>query len=96
VRGSNPTPGRGRIGWKPSPKPAKTDLYFQRHSRKAEIPSRALSIWPKRLKWHKIRINIDSSCVFTHVMLRIPLIILLAWLSAATAVQAQGFKFSNV
>ena len=28
-------------------------------------------------------------------MLRIPLIILFAWLSAATAAQAQGFKFSN-
>jgi hypothetical protein len=47
------------------------------------------------LKWRKIRTNIDSSCVFTHVMLRIPLIILFAWLSAATAAQAQGFKFSN-
>lgn len=31
----------------------------------------------------------------SRMMLRFPLIIMLAWLAAATAAQAQGFKFSN-
>ncbi len=74
---------------------SQADLYFRSHCQKTETPNRALLLWPKYLKWRKIKINIDSPCVFNHVMLRIALIILFAWLSAATAAQAQGFKFSD-